>query len=133
MIRLVLSSLLVVAVAACGGSSDPVASGDPANLTGKTKLLDCNVFESGGGPDQQVTILRDDTGKLTLRELTESGATEERELARTEWDAKNIALRKEAPDDVNTLRKEGRDWINEAKGGGFHAYGYADCATDKSE
>src|SRR4051812_20720909 len=91
--------LLLLAVAACSSSStdDPIASGDPDNLTGKTKLLDCNVFESGGGPDQQVTVLKDKDGKLTLRELTEHGSTEERELSADEWAAKNINLRKDDP------------------------------------
>ncbi len=127
-----LASCLVFACSS-SSSSDPVASADPANLTGKTKLLDCNVFESGGGPDQQVTVLQDKDGNLTLRELRESGATEERDLSQDEWDSKNLKLRQDYPDEVNTLRKDGRDWINESKGGGFSLFGYADCDTDKSE
>ncbi|HEY8072918.1 MAG TPA: hypothetical protein VIF62_02380 [Labilithrix sp.] len=133
-IRLASASLLLFVASACSSSSsDQVASGDPENVTGKTKLLDCNVFESGGGPDQQVTVLKDKDGNLTLRELTESGSTEERDLSQGEWDARNIRLRKQDPDEVNTLRKDGRDWVNESRGGGFNVFGYADCATDKSE
>jgi hypothetical protein len=134
-----LFGLFFLGLVACGSSSsksdDNAATGDPANQTGTKILLDCNVFESGGGPDQQVTVIQREDG-LVLRELTNSGSTEERPLSEDEWASKSLTLRRDrfdGPDAVNRLWKEGRDWMNESKGGGFSEYGSADCFTDRSK
>jgi len=124
------------AVVGCGGSeASSVATGDDANLTSGKVLLDCNVFESGGGPDQQATVIQKN-GALVLKELTNSGAMVERPLTQAEWDGKDITLRHDrydGPSTKNHLWKENGDWMNESKGDGFSSYGYADCFTDKTK
>lgn len=95
-----------------------------------TVLLDCNVFLSGGGPDQQVTVVQRGD-ELFLRELTNHGAWIERPLSAEEWETKDLALRREefdGPDAVNRLYLESGDWMNESKSPGWHAMGFAVCS-----
>lgn len=128
--------LSVVALVACSsggaqtGESSEGALHESGNGGTKSQtLLRCNVFESGGGPDQEVTVTRAGES-LTLVELTNSGSTVSRELSADEWQSRVIQLRKEDPDEENTLTKEGHSWRNESKGGGFRTLGYADCSID---
>jgi hypothetical protein len=134
--RTLLACLVVGGLVACGGTtgaSDDDTAGASADQTGTTILLDCSVFESGGGPDQQVTVIKKADG-LVLRELTNIGSTEERPLSDEEWAKKDLKLRHEefdGPDAVNRLWKEKGEWLNESKGGGWATYGYAYCTKEK--
>jgi hypothetical protein len=107
-------------------------TGDDSNLTAGTKLLDCNVFEGGGGPDQQVTVVRV-SGKLVLKELTNRGSQVERPLDEREWASLSLKLREEFPGDVSVLKKDRGDWINTSSGGGFRTFGLADCFVDTTK
>lgn len=134
--RTLLACLVVGGLVACGGTNgapDDNTAGASADQTGTTILLDCNVFEGGGGPDQQVTVIKKADG-LILRELTNSGAMVDRPLSAEEWAKKDLKLRKDdfdGPDTINRLWKEDGEWLNESKGGGFSSYGNADCFKEK--
>lgn len=134
------SVLSLLALVACsGGSSSDASTDESAGALEKKDggaatetLLRCNVFEGGGGPDQEVTVKR--TGEaLMLIELTNSGSTVQRDLSKEEWDSGTLKLRQEYPDDDNTLTKEGHSWRNESKSSGWRTVGYADCDIDKSK
>jgi len=116
---------------ACGGAGagSSGTTGDEQDQTGSSKLLDCNVFLSGGGPDQQVTVLRKNGG-LVLRELTENGATEERPLSEEEWSKKDIELRDDEYGSKNRFWKASDGWMYESKSDGWRSSGYADCSRD---
>ena len=58
---------LIACAPSSDGSAQPGAASDDVKTT--KVLLDCNVFESGGGPDQQVKVEETKDG-LVLRELT---------------------------------------------------------------
>lgn len=123
---IVLLAALIGGCAADGAGSTATES----ELTEAKVLLDCTVFESGGGPDQQVTVLEARDGSLSLRELTNHGSTESRPLTREEWESHDLRLRRDrwdTPDTISRLYKDGNDWINESKGGGFSVFGYAAC------
>lgn len=131
--------LSLVTLFACSGGASRDATDESAGALEKKEagtatetLLRCNVFESGGGPDQEVTVKR--TGDaLTLIELTNIGSTVQRDLSREEWDSHSLKLREEYPGDQNTLVKEGaHSWRNESKSPGWHTFGYADCDIDKT-
>jgi hypothetical protein len=111
-----------------GGATQAASSND--EVKSAKVLLDCNVFLSGGGPDQEVRVeQRGD--KLVLRELTNHGSWEERPLSKEEWTKKDLKLRNDdldGPDAVNRLYLEAGDWMNESKSDGWHAMGMADCA-----
>lgn len=135
--RATLLVLAALGLAACASAEDgtggsPAASSDQEVQSAKV-LLDCNVFLSGGGPDQQVTVLKRGD-QLFLRELTSSGATEERPLSAEEWEKKDLKLRNDkldGPDAVNRLYLEDGDWMNESKSPGWHAMGFADCSDPR--
>jgi hypothetical protein len=131
-------SLLSLAACSSGGATGdessegaleerPAGAPAPASET----LLRCNVFEGGGGPDQEVTVKRSGDA-LTLIELTNHGSTVSRALEQSEWESRVIKLRQEYPGEVNTLTKEGRSWRNESRSSGFNTFGYADCDIDKT-
>ena len=123
---------LLVLVAGCAAGADAPATADEANVTGEKILLDCNVFESGGGPDQQATVVKRSTG-LVLKELTNTGSMVERPLTQAEWNKQDLTLRLDrydGPETKNRLFKKDGDWQNESVGGGFSSYGYADCFKD---
>lgn len=123
----VLPLLLLAACAAESGAGEEQTGED--DVTGGKVLLDCNVFESGGGPDQQVVVVRRTTG-LVLRELTNSGSWEERKLPTAEWDKKHFTLRKDrfdGPTAKNRLWKDGDQWFNEASSPGWRTFGMAYC------
>ena len=95
-------------------------------------LLECNVFESGHGPDQRVTVYTGGGG-LVLEELTTDGAVVQRVLDRSEWDRADIKLRNEpldTPEQVNRLYAKDGEWLEESVGGDWtirdHAYCYKD-------
>lgn len=125
--------LLGVVLAACADTSDGSTTVTVADSNQEVKsskvLLDCNVFLSGGGPDQEVRV--EQRGHdLFLRELTNHGSWEERPLSAEEWAKKDLKLRKDdfdGPDAVNRLYFEAGDWMNESKSDGWHAMGMADC------
>lgn len=126
--------LLALPLVGCAADAAPDASApaaDEADYTSGKKLLDCNVFMSGGGPDQQVTVLRTKTG-LVLRELTDHGATEERALTEAEWTSKKLRLRKDPSDFgtvTSTLTWDSRDkaWSYMYRTSYWQAVGFADC------
>jgi len=131
--------LLVAFAAGCSAGTDTAAAApataDDANLTADKVLLDCNVFEGGGGPDQQATVVKRGNG-LVLKELTSSGSMVERALDQAEWDKQEIKLRLEqfdGPDQVNRLYKKDGEWLNESVGGGWATYGSADCFKDTTK
>src|SRR5690348_3885923 len=102
-LRSTLGLALVVSAIGCASSEDAGSNASPvtddnANLTSETKLLDCNTFEGGGGPDQQVTVIRI-AGKLVLRELTNHGSTVQRPLDDAEFASRTLKLREESPGD----------------------------------
>lgn len=135
-------AVLLGLLVGCSGSdasdtaSRGAVTGDDANLTEGKRLLDCNVFESGGGPDQQVTVY-EKNGTYTLKELTNHGSMEQRALSKAEWDKRDIVLRRDrydGPNAVNRLYKDSEgSWVNEAKDDGFNVFGFADCFTDQSK
>lgn len=137
-IRWVAPAALVM-LAACSGSSSSDSSTDESagalekkDGGGATEtLLRCNVFESGGGPDQEVTVKRAGEA-LTLVELTNHGGTEQRDLTTEEWESGVLKLRQEYPGEANTLTKEGHSWRYESKSDGWRTVGYGDCDIDKS-
>ena len=92
----------------------------------KGKLLDCNI---SFGVDQQVTVISDGSA-LTLRELTDSGATKDRPLALSEWTARSLHLRT-VGGSTTTLAKQGSDWIAH-QSGSISETEIADCWVDKS-
>ena len=122
-------------LAACTASAEDAGSASAASSDNDLKstktLLDCNVFLSGGGPDQQVTVIEKADG-LVLKELTNHGSMIERPLSQEEWESKDLKLTAD-PDDfgesVNRLYFEEGDWMNESKSDGWHAMGMADCSN----
>lgn len=118
-------------LAGCAATSDPPAASSDSDLKSATVLLDCNVFLSGGGPDQQVTVVQKADG-LVLKELTNHGSMIERPLSQEEWESKDLKLTAD-PDDfgesINRLYLEKGDWMNESKSDGWHAMGMADCSS----
>lgn len=138
-----IARLFAVLCASClvacssGGPSTTDSTEGALKETGGTStktetLLRCNVFESGGGPDQEVTVKRTGTA-LTLIELTNHGSTVSRDLDEEEWSSHVLKLRQEYPDDDNTLTKEGHSWRNESKSSGWRTVGYADCSIDTTK
>lgn len=132
-----LFGLSAFATGCAAGADDagtaPAASSD-SDLKSTKILLDCNVFLSGGGPDQQVTVVQTADG-LVLKELTNHGSMIERPLSAEEWASKDLTLTAD-PDDfgasINRLYFEKGDWMNESKSDGWHAMGMADCSnTDR--
>jgi hypothetical protein len=125
----------LAALAGCAGSTeDTSGAAQAASSNDEVKsakvLLDCNVFLSGGGPDQEVRVEQRGTA-LVLRELTNHGSWEERPLSKEEWSKKDLKLRNDdldGPEAVNRLYLEAGDWMNESKSDGWHAMGMADCA-----
>lgn len=122
-----LALFATVAVAcASPASSDNASENSAAESSGRSKkLLDCNVFLSGG-PDQEVTIVQNADGSLTLKELTDDGDEVSRDLSEEEWESGKITLRHDRfdlPTDVNLFYKEGRSWMYKSEG----AMGNADC------
>ena len=132
--------VVLAAVTGCAGSSDDTpASAQAASSNDEAKsakvLLDCNVFLSGGGPDQEVRVEQRGSD-LVLRELTNHGSWEERPLSKEEWQKKDLKLRKDdfdGPDAMNRLYFEAGDWMNESKSDGWHAMGFADCAEPNAQ
>ena|SRR6185369_4938713 len=119
--------LLALALSAC---ADSPTSNDPMNASGGGKadgdteiLLDCNTPV---GPDQQVTVLDRGDG-LVLRELTTSGAQEDRKLSKSEWKSGTLNLRDDGWGSTSTMSKDGSDWVVRSTGGGFNEFAYADC------
>lgn len=120
-----LAATLAVACASPTSSSESGESSAAESSGRSKKLLDCNVFLSGG-PDQEVTIVQNADGSLTLKELTDDGDEVSRDLSEEEWESGKITLRKDKfdlPTDVNLFYKEGRDWMYKSS----DAEGNADC------
>lgn len=122
-------------VGCAGTSEDGAGASTEAVSNDEVKsdkvLLDCNVFLSGGGPDQQVTVIQRGEG-LVLRELTIHGSVEERALTAEEWESKNLKLRLDKwdlPDADNRLYFERGAWMNISKSDGWLAQGGADCSN----
>lgn len=128
--------LVVTFAAGCSAGTEAAsAAADEANLTADKVLLDCNVFESGGGPDQEAIVVKRGDG-LVLKELTNTGSMIERPLDQAEWDKQEIKLRLEqfdGPDQVNRLYKKDGEWLNESVGGGWATYGSAYCFKDTTK
>lgn len=126
--------LVAAVLVGCAGSAENAAESN-ADVTGDKILLDCNVFESGGGPDQQATVVQRGE-KLFLKELTNTGSMQERELSKEEWESRDLKLRLDRwdlPDTVNRLWKEDGDWMNESKSDGWHTLGSAYCFKDTTK
>src|ERR1700744_4935529 len=108
-------------------SQSGAAMSDSDDARGRSKvLLDCNVFLSGG-PDQQVTIVQNSDGSLTLKELTDDGNEVDRALSEDEWESGTITLRHDdmdSPDAQNLFYKQGREWMYKSP----DAEGNADCS-----
>jgi hypothetical protein len=120
----------LLALFACTSHTEGSASAS-ADLSDTKVLLDCNVFESGGGPDQQVQVDKRASG-LVLRVLTTGGSWIERPLSDEEWKSGDLKLHNDdsdGPDAVNRLYRRNGAWINEAKSDGWHEIGFADCST----
>ncbi len=122
----------VLGMAACTSEAGaPDATGE-ADQTGDKVLLDCNVFEGGGGPDQQVTVVQRKDA-LVLKELTNHGSMVERPLSAAEWTKKEIKLRSDGYGSKSRIWKESDGWINESISPGWKTVGFADCWVDKSK
>ena len=91
------------------------------------KLLDCNI---SFGVDQQVTVISDGSS-LTLRELTNTGRTQDRALDIAEWDRRQLYLRSEYGATTTMTKRDG-DWFVRESGAGFEQSGFADCWIDRS-
>jgi hypothetical protein len=120
----------VLSLVACTSVTESSSSAS-ADLSQTRVLLDCNVFESGGGPDQEVRVEKRASG-LVLRELTTNGSWIERPLPEAEWNSGDLRLRNDdgdGPDAVNRLYKDNGAWMNEAESAGWHEMGLADCST----
>jgi hypothetical protein len=102
--------------------------GDGGTTVGHGTLLDCNTSL---GPDQQVTVIGDGE-TLTLRELTDTGATVTRTLGLSEWTSEKLRLRDDGFGSTSTLTKDGADWMLRSTGSGVDETGVADCWVDKS-
>jgi hypothetical protein len=131
----VLFFLGFLGLAACTASAETSdgASAAAASNDVKSVLLDCNVFLSGGGPDQEVRV-EERGGELVLRELTNAGQWLERPLSNEEWESKELKLHNDdldGPEAINRLYFEDGDWMNESKSDGWHAMGFADCADTR--
>lgn len=119
------AATLAVACASPTSSESGSQSSAAASTARSKKLLDCNVFLSGG-PDQEVTIVENADGSLTLKELTDHGDEVTRDLSEAEWESGRIVLRHDeldAPGSQNLFYKEGREWMYKSD----DAEGNADC------
>jgi hypothetical protein len=127
---LLLALTALCTLVACTSHTEDSLSAS-ADLSETKVLLDCNVFESGGGPDQEVRVEKGASG-LVLRELTTSGSWIERPLSDKEWNSGDLKLRHDdvnGPDALNRLYRDDGVWMNEAKSAGWHEIGVADCST----
>jgi hypothetical protein len=127
----VLGFLAVSAFACAAPSGDgSSASSAAASTSGSKVLVDCNVFLSGGGPDQQVTIVKTADG-LILKELDANGSMKQRPLSDEEYQSGKITLTNlpdDFPNDVATFYKSGHSWMYKSSS----ALGDADCADTSS-
>lgn len=120
----------ILGLVGCAGAEGQDVAATSQEVRSPKVLLDCSVFLSGGGPDQQV-IVEQRGEDLVLRELTNHGSWESRPLSREEWESRDLKLRNETydpADAVNRLYVEDGYWMNESKSPGWHAFGYADCS-----
>lgn len=84
-------------------------------------LLNCNTSI---GPDQQFTVVETANG-LILRELTLSGSTKERAMAREEWKSGEIRLTDK--NGVTKVWSTPHGWWVESRSGDFTETAPADC------
>jgi hypothetical protein len=104
-----------------------IEGGGSSTTVGHGTLLDCNTPV---GPDQQVTVIGNGS-TLKLRELTTSGAQEDRSLSVEEWSSGTLHLRDDFGSHT-TLSKASGSWVVHESGGGVSDTGDADCWVDKS-
>lgn len=93
-------------------------------------LLDCNTSD---GPDQQVTVRKEEDGSLRLIELLISGKQVQRSLSQEEWASGILQLQDGEYGEKTTLNRVVDGWWFESIGLIGRAAGYADCWIDKGD